>query len=423
VNPSPASDDTLPTPDRLIAEWQAASPLPGLVWPDYAGGCITHVSEIIRQALGKTSQVPSRLLPFAAPADRIVLIIVDGLGYHALKRFRAESSVIERVMDAATGTVLTSTFPSTTPAALTSLYTGASPREHGLMGGNVFLREKGLVANLIRFSPMEDPRRDVFLDQGLELKAFCPVRSVFEKLGRRNSGAAWVPGHILNNALCRICTSGAPSVHPFPTPSQAMVGARKNLEGGGPRFQCMYWDATDGISHARGPYSEEYRAEVAAFFHLLEDELLTTRPKEGKTRILLTADHGHALVKKSRILRLCDYPDIQKRLMFPRLGGTRVPYLQSLPGEEEALREASKPLEEHYHILNSKEMLEKGLFGPDEGNPEAEHRIGTWILVPREDQTFFPKDPAHFTTPLRGDHDALSAEEMTVPLLMWELEG
>jgi hypothetical protein len=409
------------TIEERVRIWKDRSPLPGMVWPGYADGCITHISRIVRNALGKPSPVPPRLTDFAAPADRVALIIADGLGYHGLARFRTESAVVDRLAGAARLEVLTSVFPSTTPAALTSLYTGAAPREHGLMGGNVFLRELGGPASALRFSPLEDPRRDVFLESGLDLKAFCPVPSVFERIGRRNAGSAWVPRAILDNSLCRIGTAGAAYKYPFFTPAQAIAGARRSIEADGPRFQCIYWDATDSISHVRGPYSEELRAEVNAFFRLLEDELLSAKPGNGKTRVLLTADHGHATVRKTGIHKLANYPKIQENLLAPPLGGTRVPYLYALPGREEALREACRPLEDRYFVLDAAEMLELGLWGEGAEHPEAANRIGTLILVPRGDETFHFKDPLFFSSPERGDHDGLSAEEMTVPLLMWEI--
>ena len=406
------------TPEERIREWTDRSPLPGLVWPGYDDGCITHVSALLRRSLRRPAEVPARLLPFAQSAERVVLIIVDGLGYHSLARFRSESPAVDRALSEARLDVLTSTVPSTTPVALASLYTGAAPREHGIVGATVYLRERGGTGNLLRFSPMDDPRRDIYLEQGLDLKAFCPVSSVFERLGRRPGGAAWVPAAIRDNALCRICTAGS-EIHPFHTPAQAMVGVRKSLRNGGLPLQTLYWDATDTISHLRGPYSEELRAEVSAFFMLLENELLSA-DLGGPVRVLLTADHGHLPVRRESVVKLEDHPAIQACLMAPPLGGTRLTYLYPLPGKEAGLREACRALEDRFYVRESAELLERGLFGTGKEHPEARHRIGALTLVPRGDATFHRTDPVWFTAPFRGDHEGLSAEEMTVPLVMWE---
>src|SRR5262249_46465223 len=133
-----------------------------------------------------------------------------------------------------------------------------------------------------------------------------------------------------------------------------------------------------------------------------------------------TADHGHALVSRDSVVTLDAHPDVRSRLMAPPLGGSRVPYLLALPGQEGELRTACCSLEDRYHLLDSREMLDRGLFGAGAEPPEVRPRIGTLMPAPRGDSTFHRSDPAYFSSPLRGDHDALSAEEMAVPLLMWE---
>ena len=47
---------------------------------------------------------------------------------------------------------LTSITPSTTSSALTTLWTGAYPAEHGILGYEVWLREYGVIANMILHS-------------------------------------------------------------------------------------------------------------------------------------------------------------------------------------------------------------------------------------------------------------------------------
>jgi hypothetical protein len=118
-------------------------------------------------------------------------------------------------------------------------------------------------------------------------------------------------------------------------------------------------------------------------------------------------------------LKLPDFPAIEANLLVPPIGGTRVPYLCALPGREAELRKACEPLEERYFIHDSREMLALGLWGEGKEHPEAANRIGTLVLIPRDDSTFHAKEPPYFTSDVRGDHDGLSAEEMVVPLMMW----
>ena len=49
---------------------------------------------------------------------------------------------------------ITSLVPSTTTAALTSLWTGRSPAEHGIVGYELWLKEYGVVSNMILHTPI-----------------------------------------------------------------------------------------------------------------------------------------------------------------------------------------------------------------------------------------------------------------------------
>ena len=78
-----------------------------------------------------------------APAHRIVVILVDGLGAAALKA----RSGYARVMNAALSGSIDSIFPTTTAAALATLATGFGPGQHGLVGYSVLDAANDRVVN------------------------------------------------------------------------------------------------------------------------------------------------------------------------------------------------------------------------------------------------------------------------------------
>src|SRR3954462_14177660 len=99
--------------------------------PDYAGGSILNLVASIARRFGLiTAHSPlSDSLPLEG-TDAIVLLIVDALGYWQLQDHLATGDLptVERLLarHEASLTPLTSTFPSTTSAALTTLHTGAT---------------------------------------------------------------------------------------------------------------------------------------------------------------------------------------------------------------------------------------------------------------------------------------------------------
>jgi hypothetical protein len=80
-----------------------------------------------------------------AGAPRIVVLLVDGLGWNQLQAH----SIHMPTLSSFTGGHITSITPSTTATALTSLVTGLAPGEHGLIGYRVDMGNT--VMNVLRW--------------------------------------------------------------------------------------------------------------------------------------------------------------------------------------------------------------------------------------------------------------------------------
>jgi hypothetical protein len=95
--------------------------------PDYSGACISNVVP----ALLEPSPEQVRWMPDGVQdADRVVLLVLDGLGWQQLRA--RESSA--PAMCAMAGGPISSVVPSTTATALTSIATGLTPGQHGVIG-------------------------------------------------------------------------------------------------------------------------------------------------------------------------------------------------------------------------------------------------------------------------------------------------
>ena len=82
---------------------------------------------------------------------RVVFVLIDALGYY---RFRSvwdaeADSGWRPLLEHGRFFPLTSVFPSTTVAALSSVWTGLAPSQHGYLGTRLFLRELGSVVDMI----------------------------------------------------------------------------------------------------------------------------------------------------------------------------------------------------------------------------------------------------------------------------------
>src|SRR4030042_5735559 len=133
-----------------------APQLPGLqldadfIHPDYQGGSILNLPSTICRNLGAESLGAAPLRPeltVAPPTNlrRIILILVDALSLHRLQRWMTDGTapVWARLAETGKLSALTSICPSTTTAALTSLWTGRSPAAHGIARYELWLKEYG----------------------------------------------------------------------------------------------------------------------------------------------------------------------------------------------------------------------------------------------------------------------------------------
>ena len=110
-----------------VAPESSSSSVPEPVLPDYAGPCITNIVPAI---LGDPDELPSWMPTEVVDADQVVVLVLDGLGWEQFQ----DRLAIMPTLAAMAGGPITSVAPSTTATALTSITTGLTPGEHGVVG-------------------------------------------------------------------------------------------------------------------------------------------------------------------------------------------------------------------------------------------------------------------------------------------------
>src|SRR5690606_25752003 len=111
--------------------------------PDYGGACVTNV---VPALLEPPVDVPEWFPAGVIDADQVVFLVLDGLGWNQLK---ARPSLAP-TLTAMSGGPITTVAPSTTSTALTSIVTGLTPGEHGIIGYRMDVA--GDVLNVLRWS-------------------------------------------------------------------------------------------------------------------------------------------------------------------------------------------------------------------------------------------------------------------------------
>ena len=120
-----------------MADRDAAAP----VTADYGGAWIGGVLPSLF-----AGRAPAGWPRWIISARPVVVLLVDGLGWHMHRRF----ATLLPELAAFEGGPITSIVPSTTAAALPSLTTGRTPAEHGVLGDR--MRIGGTTLNVLQWT-------------------------------------------------------------------------------------------------------------------------------------------------------------------------------------------------------------------------------------------------------------------------------
>ncbi len=397
------------------------------VYPDYLGGSILNLPASICQWLGAEplGTVPLRLeLTVALPNDvrRVILVLVDALALHRLQRWMSDGTapVWSHLAEQGHLAALTSITPSTTSTALTSLWTGLSPAEHSVVGYELWLKEYGVVSNMILHSPITfENDAGSLVRAGFNPEQFLNQPTLGTHLAS-NGVRSYALQHrsILRSGLSQMFLKDV-QVHGYLTPTELWVNLRHLVESN-PNARQYFWVYTgqiDHFSHYYHPDDERVAFEFGEFSRAFEQnflERLSPALRKG-TLVLLTADHGMLATQKSARYDLRNHPELSHLLHILPTGEHRLMYLFTRPGKAEDIQDYyEKTWPGQFVFIDPSEAVSKGLFGPGTPHPRLADRLGDLIVAARGEAYIWWADKEN---PLIGQHGGLSAEEMIVPLL------
>jgi hypothetical protein len=403
----------------------------GQIHPYYSGLSLLNLPASVCRWLGVPDLAAGPLRPEILgeigdrPARRVILVLVDGLGLRQFQRWqndhpeRAWAQLTRRGVFAP----LTSIAPSTTSAALTTLWSGRSPAEHGIVGYELWLKEYGLVANMIRQSPMSfdsNPGSAGSLSlAGFEPETVLPWPTLGTHLaGYGIKSYAFQHSSIARSGLSRMFFRDV-NIRPFISASDLWTNLRYQLESSDEErfFAWAYWSEVDLLGHMYGPEDERYLTEFSLFSRSFEDFFLHLLSDQARkdTLLIFLADHGQLHTPLNPHYDLKNHPGLTRRLHILPTGENRLSYLYPRPGQVEAVNEyIQRTWPRQFHLLNSGYAVEAGLFGPGEAHPALADRVGDTIAAARQ-QAYLWWSPRE--NPLLGRHGGFSPEEMLVPFI------
>jgi len=368
--------------------------------PDYSKSIVNLMAMVEAKYGARPLYAP---LEFQLKRKNTLLILVDGLGYDWLTSY-GKGSFLARNIKAR----LTSVFPATTAAALTSIYTGVAPQQHGLTGWYVYLKELGVTSTIIRNKP-----RFGGSGFGDNMRAIMGASSLASRL----------------KAQCHTITAHADSEYTMATNDGADLHSYSNIGGffrqvnavaklnSSRKFIHAYWPSLDGMMHGYGVES----AKVRSHFREIDEQIEMLVHKLRDINVIVTADHGLISVPKQRMVWMEDHPILNDCLSMPLSGDSRAAYCFVHPAKAKEFEAyVMQRLFKSCQLFRSEDLLARGWFGMHKPSRRLKDRIGDYVLVMKDDYAIRDVLPVEEKPSMIGCHGGVSSQEMLVPLIMAE---
>ncbi len=380
-----------------------------------------------RYDAGGFAGIPGRIRDHLASGqyDAVILFLVDSLGWRFIERFQ-DAPFIKRLAGSGQMEKLTSQFPSTTAAHVTTIHTGQTVGEHGVYEWFYYEPLLDRMITPLLFSFAGELQRDT-LKTLVDARKLYPTKTLYHSL--KNSG---VKSHVFGirdytpSTYSKVVMRGA-KLHSFKTLSEALINLQLLLEKQtGPAYIQLYFDRIDSLCHEYGPTAPQTEAEIETFLLIMEHYF--TRIFSGGKRILflMTADHGASEVDPKTTVFLNTDPlfaGVERFLRSNRSGELLVPAGSArdmfLHIQDDLLDEAqtflASRLEGRADVVRVSGLIEQGYFGPVI-SPAFRARVGNLVILPRryESVWWYVKDK--FEQRYHGHHGGLTPQEMEIPL-------
>jgi hypothetical protein len=403
----------------------------GFITPDYDEYCFSNIPSTILSHFDiddKRPSLPDELIGKELKgSEKVVQIIIDGFGYTQWMKHTKDHKFLKRFLSKGEFNPITSIFPSTTAAAITTINTGLTPQEHGLPEWNVYMDEVDLIINTLPFHALGDMLPDALLEEGADPSMLYKGKTIYQTLKKKRKVDSFVflSEKYSHSSYSNIIFKGAKRV-PYFKYSDLVNDIRRRLEEhDGPGYYYVYIGDLDTISHEMGPHSEEYKSELSIISHLITEELVgKLKKKTAKdTSMIVTADHGQINVDPEQTIYLNRYKKLIKNLrksgrmksVWPS-GSPRDVFLHVKPKKfNETIDYLEKKLKNHAMVMDIDEAIDMQMFGTGKMHEKFIDRLGDILILPYKRNTVWFEFEKGNKFGFRGHHGGLTKDEMLIP--------
>lgn len=377
----------------------------GIVLPDYNHCILNTISSILKYYNVETPHKSLEKLDkiLEKKYKKIVLMILDGMGEHILKDMLPNGYFVNNELDC-----VTSVYPSTTSAALTTYYSGKSPYETGWIGWSQYFKEYGRALDML-------PQKESYLGENLRnarinvFEKIMKYKTIFEKIEESSPN---VKAYEVSPIYAERRSKRSMVADNIDEIVESVLELTNNSDE---KFIFTYLDNPDGLMHKYGTNGEETKE----FLNEAETKIRRMCEKLTEdTLVIISADHGHKNI--DNFYRIYEYEDILDCLTMPPTLESRVLSLWVKENKKEKFEQLfNKEFGKDFWLMTKEYFLEKNFLGYGEKHPKIDDFIGNYMAL-STGSSIIRFEPLLIEEKKlkKSTHCGLTKEEMEVPVIV-----
>jgi predicted AlkP superfamily pyrophosphatase or phosphodiesterase len=373
---------------------------------------------------GGFAGIPNRIKDaFASKKyDAVVLFFVDAFGWRFYERFQ-DAAFIKRIVKHGRIEKLTSQFPSTTAAHVTTIHTGLTVGQSGVHEWFYYDPQVDQIIAPLLFSFAGSKGRDTLKPLGVDAAALYPKGTLYSELQKMgvesfNFGLDEYTPSTYSNVVME-----GSEIRSFQTLSEALVNMGLLLEKQTKlTYIQLYFDKIDSLAHEYGPAAPQTEAEIETFLLMMEHFFERTFKGKKKILFLMTADHGMCEVDPKTTIYLNTDPRFagieyflktnRKGQLLAPAGSPRDMFLYI---KDEMLDEAqaflAKRLAGKADVVKTESLIADGYFGA-EISLRFRERVANLVILPYRYESVWWYEKDRHEQKYYGHHGGLTPQEM-----------
>lgn len=321
--------------------------------------------------------------------NKIFLILIDGMGANLIQRKLSEDSFLNRNLFKKVTTV----FPTTTTAAVTSISNGKGPNENAWLGWMEYLEEiDDTIIPFLGASYYDDIKYDEDICYKL-----IPFKTTVDELNEKGIKALELYPDFKKD--------GYKDIEEF---KKRLI----DLSYSDKQYVFAYYDKYDTLMHLEGPNSKKADECLKEINDSLEE---VSKNINDDTLLVIVADHGQVEIDLPYYIKGSKYEKYMYRKLIIESRSPGFYVKEEYRNEFE--KEFKKDFENDFVLLDKKDILDTKLFGYNDNHPKFESLLPDYLAIGKSRKVIRWEK---IDTELKGQHAGILEDELYVPIVTYK---